>query len=154
MQRLLTIACLLLILAACNTPTRTPTRIAPGLTVVPDASPTLDESDSPTSVLIPSATPPRIQDCPAAPPSQLIVQERGQVTNNNDSVNMRRGPGIDYEVVTRIEAGQIFMVLDGPACAGDYTWFRVRYDAGDVFYEGWIAEGDFDQYYVIPYLPG
>jgi uncharacterized protein YgiM (DUF1202 family) len=158
MREILTFACLLFILAACNTltPTRTPSRIINPPTTVPITPMGLDADNQPANTPEPTPTLPRIQDCPAAPPIQLIVQERGQVTDNNDTLNLRRGPGTNYDVVTRMNPGDNFVVLDGPACAGDYTWFRIRYKdfRTDLFYEGWIAEGDIESYFAVPYLPG
>jgi hypothetical protein len=158
MRELLTFACLCFIFAACNTltPTRTPSRIINPPTMLVN-TPAATNADQTASVpATPTPTQPRIQNCPAAPPIQLIVQERGQVTVNDDTLSLRRGPGIIYETVTRMNSGETFVVLDGPACAGDYTWFRVRYKdyANNLFYEGWIAEGDFESYFAIPYLPG
>lgn len=103
-------------------------------------------------VMIPTAVPTRISSvrCPSAPPMRLIVQERGRVTRNNERLNLREGPGISYEAVGLLAEGAIFLVLDGPACSGDFTWFRVQ--ARGV--EGWLAEGDSEQYYVEPYLVG
>ncbi|MDQ7027854.1 MAG: SH3 domain-containing protein [Anaerolineae bacterium] len=152
MRELTTFACLILILAACNSvvPTRTATH-----TFAPTSVPLTDDTP-PTEVAVPSPTVPRIQDCPAAPAIQLIVQERARVTDSNETLNLRRGPGTNYDVVTRMNPSDIFTVLDGPACAGDYTWFRIRYKdvEANLFYDGWIAEGDFESYYVEPYLPG
>jgi hypothetical protein len=142
MREILTFACLLFILAACNTltPTRTPSRIINPPTTVPITPMGLVADNQPANTPEPTPTLPRIQDCPAAPPIQLILQERGQVTDNNDTLNLRAN----------------FVVLDGPACAGDYTWFRIRYKdfRTDLFYEGWIAEGDIESYFAVPYLPG
>jgi uncharacterized protein YgiM (DUF1202 family) len=159
MRELVTFSCLILILAACNsasTPTRTPSRIISPPTTIPTTVAPTDENETPLDTSIPSPTVPRIQDCPNSPPIQLIIQERARVTENNDTLNLRRGPGTNYEVVTRMNPGEIFTVLDGPACAGDYTWFRIYYRraGSSVFYEGWIAEGDFESYYAEPYLPG
>jgi uncharacterized protein YgiM (DUF1202 family) len=158
MREFLTFACLILILAACNTPnpTRTPNRIINPPTLVPTTPAPTDSDDASDATPVASPTLPRIQDCPAAPLIQLIVQERGQVTDNNDTLNLRRGPGTNYDVVTRMNPGETFVVLDGPACAGDYTWFRIRYRdlRTRLFYEGWIAEGDAETYFAVPYLPG
>jgi uncharacterized protein YgiM (DUF1202 family) len=105
-------------------------------------------------VLVPTATltPTAISSarCPNAPPSQLIVHERGRVTRNNQRLNLREGPGTEYRVLTLLEEGQIFFVLSGPACSGDFAWFQVQ-ARGRI---GWIAEGDAAQYYAEPYLTG
>ena len=88
--------------------------------------------------------------CESAPPTYLILHERGQVTNEDPQpLNIRNGPGLDGRIVAVLHSLDIFFVIDGPRCADDYTWFKVR--AGGV--EGWIAEGEPGLYYVEPYLP-
>lgn len=102
----------------------------------------------PTATLTPTAV--SSARCPNAPPSQLIVHERGRVTRNNQRLNLREGPGTEYRVLTLLDEGLIFFVLSGPACSGDFAWFQVQ-ARGRV---GWIAEGDAAQYYAEPYLTG
>jgi len=87
--------------------------------------------------------------CPRAPQTRLIIQERARVTDT-ESLNLRAGPGTDFEILARIEPGNDFFVLEGPTCAEVYSWYRVRHRRQ----EGWIAEGDLETYYVTPYLPG
>ena len=158
MRGFLTFTCLIYILAACNTattPTRKPSRIISPPTDAVIVEPT-EANNVPLATPTSGQTVVLIQDCPNSPPIQLVIQERARVTDNNDTLNLRRGPGTNYEVVTRMNPGDIFTVLEGPACAGGYTWFRVRYrrTGSNLFYEGWIAEGDFESYYAEPYLPG
>jgi len=90
--------------------------------------------------------------CEGSPESFLIVGERGRVTYTNDdeTLNLRSGPGVDYSILVQIEPLESFFVLDGPQCAGGYTWFQVDYK-GRI---GWIAEGDENQYYAEPFLTG
>jgi uncharacterized protein YraI len=89
--------------------------------------------------------------CDGLPSTRLIVQERGYVTEEDTKpLNLRAGPGTDFRIFTRLEVGDVFTVLEGPVCGGDYVWYRVQHEALD----GWIAEGDFSVYYVAPYFPG
>lgn len=90
--------------------------------------------------------------CEGAPESFLIIAERGRVTetDGDETLNLRSGPGTDYDILVQIEPLEIFYVIDGVQCNGGYTWFQVDYD-GKI---GWIAEGDEDQYYAEPYLTG
>ena len=158
MRRLFTLICLIFIMAACDNITRTtpPARITVAPTPEPATFVPQEVGDAAVPTPIATPTTPRIQDCPSSPVSRLIVQERGKVTEDDETLNLRRNPGTSSEVVRRIEPGAVFTVLDGPTCAGEYTWFRIRYKdvEDDLFFEGWIAEGDFEQYYVEPYLPG
>lgn len=139
---------LLLLVSGClgqdNTPiptaaTTTSIRITPDFTETPVVVPT--ETLAPIT---------RIPPCPNAPMTRLIIQERARVTDNGEDLNLRRGPGTDQQIIQRIEPGEIFLVLDGPTCAEEYVWYQINYQ-GTL---GWIAEGDFEQYYTEPYLPG
>lgn len=156
-------ACNLLLLSAC--------RVAPAPRATDDASlspvvpdPTQNRTQTPSGIvrtlrptvssspLVTTSPIPRNTTfaCPGAPPTRLIVQERGMVTRNNQRLNLRAGPGTDYDILTSLQPGTLFMVLDGPDCVENYTWFRVRY--AQQF--GWIAEGDADFYYAEPFFPG
>jgi uncharacterized protein YgiM (DUF1202 family) len=140
--------CVILIsLSACSTAAPTPIH---GVTVVP-----MSPVPSETALSITLSPGMRIENCPDTPPVRLIVQERGRSTAvNTDPINLRNGPSRDYNVITRIETGEIFFVLDGPSCNDGFAWFYVRYRRNEREYLGWIAEGDFDNYYVEPYLQG
>jgi hypothetical protein len=146
-MRILLICFIFISLSACSMPTPTPIR---GVTVVP-LSPVPDETDlapNPSQSI-------RVENCPDAPPIRLIVQERGRSTSDTtDPINLRNGPGREYNVITSIETGEIFFVLDGPSCNDTFAWFYVRYRRNGHEYLGWIAEGDADNYYVEPYLQG
>jgi uncharacterized protein YgiM (DUF1202 family) len=138
----------LLLVSACSTPNPTPT--IRGMTVVPSSPVPTETEVSPTASFVPPIT-----TCSDSPAIRLIVQERGRSTaDNTDPVNLRDGPGRSYDVVTRIESGDIFFVLDGPSCTDGFAWFYVRYRRGLREYLGWIAEGTFQNYFVEPYLQG
>lgn len=51
-----------------------------------------------------------------------------------DSVTLRRGPGTDHEIVTRVDQGTKVMVLDREG-----TWYKARFPRGT---EAWVR-GDF-----------
>lgn len=102
-----------------------------------------------------TATMPQIREarppvCEGKPQSRLIVYERGMVTENDESLNVRSGPSTSFRILTRLAPGDVFYVLDGPECSDTYVWYRVRFRS----IEGWLAEGDFETYYAEPYLPG
>lgn len=127
--------------AATDVPTLTPT---PTQTVVAIMLP----GRTGTPFTFPQAVAPA-SECSGAPPTSLIVHERGQVTNDDPQpLNVRDQPGLSGEIVGVLRSLDIFYVADGPRCADDYTWFRIR--AGRI--EGWIAEGEPGLYYVAPYL--
>ncbi len=139
----------ILVCAACtmtSNATSTPRSASTSMTIAP-ATPTLPATITPVIVL----RQPREPLCPDAPLSRLILYERGQVTDNNDeSLNLRAGPGTSFRILRRIAPGAVFFVIGGPECGSSYTWFRVQFE--DL--EGWIAEGDFNEYYTQPYLSG
>jgi hypothetical protein len=91
------------------------------------------------------------ENCADAPPTRLILSERGQVTDDEPSkLNVRSGPGIEFQTVGALEILEVFFVIDGPRCSGDYAWYLIQ----SATLRGWVAEGDFFVYYVEPYFPG
>ncbi|MBK9123427.1 MAG: SH3 domain-containing protein [Chloroflexi bacterium] len=129
------------------------------LTPTPTASPTPTRTATPaiviaplrsaTAVLFPATVVP-VPVCQDTPRSRMIVQARGQVTSEDPSpLNVRESASIRAEVLTQLQARSLFYVLDGPRCADGYAWFRIR--ARGV--EGWVAEGDSENYYIEPILP-
>lgn len=169
------------VLAACNmlttseqqatsAPTSSPTLevspVMPAVTLLPDTTsdaildngtPSAPDGDTTAQAMAPTETPEFMPTtptpmCSGAPVQKLIVQERGMVTENGQELNIRPDAGIsdDNEPLGKLMPGDIFLVLEGPVCANRYAWFRVRSSR----FEGWIAEGDTQEYYVAPYLPG
>lgn len=154
MSRLLLITFFLSLLPACVPSTPSPTLENTGLTIVP-LIPSDVPIDEPSEEIIPTTiTTFPTQDrptCPNAPRTRLIIQERGRVTDDNDdTLNLREGPGTSFDVIAALNPLDQFTVLAGPACEGRFAWFRVRYRN----LTGWIAEGDNELYYVEPYLTG
>lgn len=141
---------ILLTVSACTAQaTISPTRISSGVTSIAmtiDPSP----SDEPQITARPIAATQEIIDCPSAPAIRLIIQERGRVTDNSETLNLREGPGVSFDILTALDPNDEFVVIAGPSCDGEFSWFRVRF--GTRF--GWLAEGDFEDYYVEPYLTG
>jgi hypothetical protein len=155
---LLTTALLLGLLAGCTSSlarTDTPDAQTTAPTEAPNSPEPATPTEQPAAIItpiiaeqpIPSPTP----ACEAAPPTRIIVGERGQVTDDDlRPLNVRSEPGTEFRILGRLEALQVFLVLEGPRCGGNFVWYRVR--RGNL--EGWIAEGDPGNYYIEPYLPG
>ena len=145
----------LMLLAACNTPDRAPTpvptRDRTAATPIPATPEKLNDWSLVTvapDVPIPFPTPVCGQN---APPTRIIVGEHAMVLDDDlRPLNVRAAPGTDNRILGRLQVREVFMVLDGPQCSGDYVWYRIK--RADL--EGWIAEGDFALYYIGPYLPG
>lgn len=108
-----------------------------------------DIAITPIVIELPPASP--TPACSEAPSPRLIVGEHGRVSDNDlRPLNVRSGPSTGHRILGRLEVLDVFYVLDGPECGGNYLWYFV--DKGDL--RGWIAEGDRAQYYVDVYLPG
>ena len=137
---------IILLLAACTSAPEAP----PEDTAVLRLTPARTATSMPTPAAYPTLTPHVY--CAGTMESFLIVGERGRVTPTEDGkwLNLRAGPGIDYDLVGRMAPLADFLVLAGARCAGAYTWFQVDY-RGTV---GWIAEGVDGQYFAEPWLPG
>ena len=101
-----------------------------------------------TAFVMPTPPPAPTASCAGAPRERLVIGERGRVLPDDPrNVNVRRLPGVDNGLVTVIPINALFMVLDGPVCAGGFEWYKVHYREAT----GWIAEGDLTSYYVEPY---
>ncbi|MBX3049658.1 MAG: SH3 domain-containing protein [Anaerolineales bacterium] len=87
--------------------------------------------------------------CPGAPPQRLEVNEDAKVCTKKDRVILRSGPGSYNSELTRLEPKSIVWVLDGPSCANNWSWWKVRTSWGLV---GWMAEGgdSKDDYFLCP----
>ena len=119
---------------------------------VPAVTPTslrlITDTPIPTPFIMPTPPPAPTASCAGAPRERLIIGERGRVLPDDPrNVNVRRLPGTDNGLVTVIPINGLFMVLDGPVCAGGFEWYKVHYREAT----GWIAEGDLTSYYVEPY---
>jgi hypothetical protein len=87
--------------------------------------------------------------CPGALPARLTVGGAARVTPGAAN-NVRRQPDADSALVTRIPGGELFFVVDGPACdEAGRTWWQV--ETADYDYEtGWTVEATPDEYRVEP----
>jgi uncharacterized protein YgiM (DUF1202 family) len=73
---------------------------------------------------------------PSPPPasSGFNVGDNVRTTAN---LNVRSGPGLGYSTITTEPVGSTGIVLEGPANADGYVWWKIRYNDGTV---GWSAE--------------
>lgn len=154
----------LLLLTACDlasqSTTSVPTATVDSASLVEGTRQAIDrltpENHTPTPSITPtpyqfSIVPSPTSICETTLRTRLILQERGQVLDDDPrQLRMRSEPGTDKAIVAQIPINAVFLVLEGPVCEEQYAWFLVRYRDK----EGWIAEGDNEQYYVQPYLPG
>lgn len=87
--------------------------------------------------------------CPGAAPQKVVIGDNARVCTESDDLIVRKGPGLDRNKLTGIKPGTIFMIIDGPACANNWFWWKVELDSG---LEGWVAEGgdNTDPYFICP----
>jgi RNA polymerase subunit RPABC4/transcription elongation factor Spt4 len=115
---------------ATQTPTRTPTR-------TPTPSPTTEPTRGPWLA------------CPGTYLSQIQVGDQSYIGFNPPVPNrVRSGPGTNFSIIGSLQNGEQVTVLDGPACADRWVWWIVRSNATGL--TGWTAEGDFENYWLIP----
>ncbi len=89
--------------------------------------------------------------CDGAPPTRLILHERGRVSIGDPRpLNVRQAAGTANPVIAQIPASGVFYVLAGPVCSQLYAWYQIDYNG----ITGWIAEGDDTAYYTEVYPPG
>jgi hypothetical protein len=84
--------------------------------------------------------------------SHIRVGDTVTVSSNPPLANrVRREPATDAEIVGYLQPGEQALVLDGPGCNNGWVWWKVRSAASSV--EGWTAEGDSSNYWLIPVTP-
>lgn len=93
--------------------------------------------------------PPNIKECPGAPPQRVMIGEKARVCTKSDDLIVRKEPGRDGKELTGIKPGTNFMIIDGPSCANNWSWWKVELDSG---LDGWVAEGgdNIDPYFICP----
>ena len=90
-----------------------------------------------------------VSSCPGAPPQRLKSGFDGKVCTKVDRVKVRQGPSRSSPEIIRLEPGVRFTVTDGPACADNWSWYKISFKGGKT---GWIAEGgdSTDPYFICP----
>ena len=89
------------------------------------------------------------KECPGAPRQRVMIGEKARVCTKSDDLIVREEPGRDGKELTGIKPGTNFMIIDGPSCANNWSWWKVELDSG---LEGWVAEGgdNIDPYFICP----
>ena len=75
----------------------------------------------------------RGRDDPEPPPPQWYPGMR--VLTNAEGASLRAGPGIDFDVATKVAFGEPLLVLQGPTTNDSTIWYEVQ----GVSLTGWIA---------------
>jgi hypothetical protein len=128
------------------------TRIAENGNEVATATeePVTQITTQPTETSSPSATPSSWDACPGYDYfSQLQVDMQAQIALEPSEPNrVRAEPSTSSNISGLIYPGARVEILEGPACEEGWIWWRVREIETEL--EGWTAEGDADNYWVIP----
>jgi hypothetical protein len=90
--------------------------------------------------------------CEGTKPTRLYLDGAAYVSMDPPLANrVRDGAGKDHKVIGQIEPGDMMKILEGPACADGWVWWRVFAPKTEL--TGWTAEGDGNEYWLIPCPP-
>ncbi len=68
----------------------------------------------------------------------LLINDTAEVfTTEGDRLNVREGPGLDYEIIERLERGTLVTLVDGRRKSDGYAWWRIQTPSGAM---GWAVE--------------
>ncbi|HLU09210.1 MAG TPA: SH3 domain-containing protein [Oceanobacillus sp.] len=85
--------------------------------------------------------------CLNAPVPRLHVGMQAVVAENIGPLNLRALPAVSTGVEVQLYSGNRLTVLSGPSCNGHFNWWRVETANGR---RGWVAEGTWERYWVVP----
>lgn len=85
--------------------------------------------------------------CLNAPRPRLGVGIVAAVAPNLGPLNMRALPAVDTRIILQLYSGNRLTVISGPSCNRGLNWWRVENVNGR---RGWVAEGDWERYYLLP----
>ena len=116
-----------------------------------------------TNPIQPVITPAEAQACPEAEPQRVKVGTTIRVCTQSDRVVVRDVPQIEGMINFRIYKGTEALIVDGPVCANNSSWWKVKVSVGTKVYktsdivlsqdeEGWVREGsdEVDRYFICP----
>ena len=98
-------------------------------------------------VLATYANPAFAAPCSNAPLPRLQIGDEAVVAREADGLTLRALPAVSTGVDAKLYSGNHLKVIGGPSCNGGYNWWRVQTDRGT---KGWVAEGSWAYYYVVP----
>jgi hypothetical protein len=112
-----------------------------------------DPGQLPTPTNTPTITPlptrQAAQLCPDAFPSRFVMGDQGAVSMEPPiRNNVRQDPGLDAELVGKLNPGEPFLVIGGPECADSMVWWKVRSLQTNLI--GWTSEGQAGEYWLVP----
>ena len=121
-----------------STPTPEPSLTSPAPADTPLPAVTIVPTNGPWSACV-----------DAAYLSRLHVGDKAEVSTNPPIPNnVRSQPSVSASLLGQIQPGEEITILEGPACPGEWVWWKVR--SLETNLEGWTAEGDENTYWLIP----
>jgi hypothetical protein len=88
--------------------------------------------------------------CMGARVSRLEVGDTAYVSLSPIPNQIRSEPSLETgEIIGQAAPGEMLEILDGPSCADDLVWWRVRVESTGLV--GWTGEGDFDGWWLVPW---
>lgn len=132
--------------------------------VIPTPTPTSQPTSPPTQ--LPTITPVEVQTltptttttqegsgpweaCPGIYPSRLRVGDVAYVSTEPPLPNrVRTQPNKNGIVIGFLQPGELMDILEGPSCSNEWIWWRVRSQESGM--TGWTAEGDSEDYWLVP----
>ena len=90
--------------------------------------------------------PPPPSSCGNSLPTRLSTGSEATVVVFQ--VTLRTQPGLSADQVNFLARDRVVQVLQGPECVNGSWWWKVNNE--ELGYEGWVAEGDKDNYYLEP----
>ena len=72
-----------------------------------------------------------------APVPNLGIGQQYTITEAGAFLNLRTGHSLDEQILKKLPAGELIMVLEGPVDAEGYYWWKIRTQDGT---EGWAVE--------------
>ena len=84
------------------------------------------------------------------PQARLTVGTQGMVSNTASGLplRVREEPGLSGKYITRLPNGTQFTVIGGSQEIDNYIWWQITTADGTI--TGWLAEGEWGEYYVEP----
>lgn len=92
---------------------------------------------------------PNTSSCPGAPPQRMVSGQRGRVCTQTAYVDIRESAGMSSIAMDVITPGDGFIVIGGPQCADNQSWWQIETSWGTI---GWVSEGGdaVDPYFICP----
>jgi uncharacterized protein YgiM (DUF1202 family) len=75
-------------------------------------------------------------DPPSVPTPQLEVEVEVEIRSTTENLKLRRGPGLEQEVISVLPRGTQVQILGETQPADGFVWVRVSVDER----EGWVAQ--------------